>query len=590
MTRMQQREKHPWIYDVLLIVVLAAAAFLRLRGANWGELQHQHPDEGFLVSVVSAMRAHECIDPNIEIDLCPPEQQRWMGIGDYFNTAKSTLNPHNRGYAFFVYGTLPMFIVRYTAELSGQTDVGALKLLGRQFSALADLGTIFLLYLIVARLYNRRTALLAAAFSAFAVMQIQQSHFFTTDLFVNLFAFLAIYFVVEIVTRESVVGNWELGIENRELETEEDESPTPEPESRFPSSASLLVRDPFTWLSIAFGVAFGMAMASKVNIFPLALLLPGAFSLRAWTIDRGRWTANDGQETRVDTVNGQLSTVSSYWTQIIIYLVVGGIAAFLAFRIFQPYAFDGIMPSEKWLANIAEQRVQARGDADLPWNLQWARRTHLYSFKNLTIWGLGLPLGILAWAGFLYMGWRILKGEWKHTLLWGWTAFYFTWQSLQFNPTMRYQLPIYPLLAMMAAWVVFKVAQVLKSQITNYRSPTARNVISKLVIVLGFLVLAATAAWAYAFHTIYVREEPRIAASRWIYQNVPGPINLHVQTTDGEFYSQPLPFFEGSTIQAGVPYDAHFNPQRDGLLTEVMLGYVVNPSAPPEFEQSSTDA
>jgi hypothetical protein len=56
------------------------------------------------------------------------------------------------------------------------------------------------------------------------------------------------------------------------------------------------------------------------------------------------------------------------------------------------------------------------------------------------------------------MGWRILKGKWRHALLWGWTALYFIWQSLQFNPTMRYQLPIYPLLAMMAAWFVFELA------------------------------------------------------------------------------------------------------------------------------------
>jgi len=50
------------------------------------------------------------------------------------------------------------------------------------------------------------------------------------------------------------------------------------------------------------------------------------------------------------------------------------------------------------------------------------------------------------------MGWRMLKGEWRlHMLLWGWTAFYFAWQSMQWNPTMRYQLPVYPLLALMAA-------------------------------------------------------------------------------------------------------------------------------------------
>ena len=43
-----------------------------------------------------------------------------------------TLNPHNRGYAFFVYGTLPLFIVRFTAEMTGNLGFDALKLLGRR--------------------------------------------------------------------------------------------------------------------------------------------------------------------------------------------------------------------------------------------------------------------------------------------------------------------------------------------------------------------------------------------------------------------------------------------------------------------------
>ncbi len=114
-------------------------------------------------------------------------------------------------------------------------------------------------------------------------------------------------------------------------------------------------------------------------------------------------------------------------------------------------------------------------------------------------------------------------------LLWGWTAFYFGWQSLQFNPTMRYQLPVYPLLAMMAAWVVFEVARPLHSPVSNRQLHRISSITRKLAIPLGILVLMATALWAYAFHTIYVRDEPRIAASRWIYQNVPGPINLRYE-------------------------------------------------------------
>ncbi|MBN1453680.1 MAG: glycosyltransferase family 39 protein, partial [Anaerolineales bacterium] len=541
------KDNHPWIYDLLLIVVLAAAAFLRLRGVDWGELQHQHPDELFLTGVVANLRAHECIDFDVPIDVCPPDRQRWMGIGDYFNTATSTLNPHNRGFGFFVYGTLPLFIVRYTAEILGQTDYSALKLLGRQFSALADLGTIFLLYLIVARLYNRRTALLAAAFSAFAVMQIQQSHFFTTDLFINLFAFLAIYFAVLILeNREQRIEN--SGSDRTQLTT-------------FKS----LITSPLFLLSLAFGFAYGMAMASKVNIFPLALLLPGAYAIRL--------IQNKEERKRFLTTD--------HWKLITVYLLAGGLAAFIAFRIFQPYAFDGLLPSEQWLANIAEQRVQARGDADLPWNLQWARRTNLYSFENLTIWGLGLSLGILAWAGFLYMGWRILKGEWTYALLWSWTAFYFIWQSLQFNPTMRYQLPIYPLLAMMAAWCVFSLFRNPVPSVTTAKRANWRTILASIV---SIVVLTATAAWAYAFHTIYLRDEPRMAASRWIYQNVPGPINLrYAARTEVQ---QPLPVPAGTTIQTALPYVTPFSVahhvgddrvQFYGPLTEVFLPYVAVP-------------
>ena len=80
-----------------------------------------------------------------------------------------------------------------------QQDQPDVKILGRQLSALADLFTILLLYLIVSRMYGRRVGVLASLFSALTVMQIQQSHFFTTDLFVNAFAFLAIWFAVEIL-------------------------------------------------------------------------------------------------------------------------------------------------------------------------------------------------------------------------------------------------------------------------------------------------------------------------------------------------------------------------------------------------------
>ena len=582
------RFRHLWLYDVLFLLVLALAGYLRLTGVNWGEGQHQHPDENFLSGVLGSLQAHKCADATIPVEACPVEQKQWIGIGDYFNSATSTLNPYNRGYSFFVYGNLPMTLVRVAVEALNQPDA---KILGRQFSALADLLAILFLYFIVSRMYGRRVGLLASLFSALTVMQIQQSHFFTTDLFVNAFAFLAIWFAVAILGYEeqgsgiSKTDIIEQGMGNPELsETPPNSSQLPlpgpqpgNPRSTITYSLLSLFRNPLVLLSIGFGFAFGMAMASKINIAPLAILLPGAFILR-YIVKKAQGgilseaSASAGEDDRLSSFLRSQQT--DYWMLVIVCLIAGGLATLISFRIFQPYAFHGLGLNPQWVANIKEQRIQATGGADLPWELQWARRTHLYSFTNLTLWGLGLPLGILAWAGFLLMGWRILKGEWRHALLWGWTAFYFGWQSLQFNPTMRYQLPVYPLLGMMAAWFVFELARL------NVQTFKSLNLSRILAGVLGISVVALTAIWAFAFHSIYTRDEPRIAASRWIYQNIPGPINIQIQT-GGSTYNQPLPFQIDGSIQAGQPYDTTFTAQRSGIVDSVTLGHAANEFASP---------
>src|SRR5512140_1558432 len=195
-------EKRGWIYDVLLISVLMMGTYFRTVGLNWDADQHLHPDERFLTMVESALQVKKCALPNTALEACPADEIRWLGFGDYLNTAASPLNPQNRGYGFFVYGDLPIVMVRYIAEWLGQVGYDQVNLVGRQVSALSDLLTILLLYIIVSRLYNRRVALLGAAFSSLAVLQIQQSHFFTVDVVANFFIFLALFFAVEIVVRK----------------------------------------------------------------------------------------------------------------------------------------------------------------------------------------------------------------------------------------------------------------------------------------------------------------------------------------------------------------------------------------------------
>lgn len=536
---------------LLLALVLIAGAYFRMVGSDWGEQQYLHPDERFLVWVGS--------------DIMPVDS-----LGEYWDASTSTLNPNNRGHGFFVYGTLPLFTARYLVEwIYGHSGFAEMLAVGRPLSAAADLLIVLLVFLIGTRLFNRAVGLLGAAFSALAVMQIQQSHFYTVDNFVNLFTWLALYFALSIAAHRPPQA---------EPEPEPDPAVSefdPQPDPPAPQSwLSRLVRHPFFWLSVGFGFALGSAMASKVSAFPAAALLPAAFALYLWKLPPAE------RERRLGPV--------------IVYLGIGAFVSILVFRVFQPYAFSGpgffgLKPNPTWISNITELRNQSAGDVDFPPALQWARRSITFSGQNLTLWGLGLPLGLLAWAGVLWAGGRMLRrlgrdpGWHAPALLWAWTVLYFAWQSTAFNPTMRYQLPVYPGLALFAAWAVWALYSLGRRKVgeaVENGSLPARL----FAILAGALVLALTFGWAWAFTRIYTRPVTRVEASRWIYQNVPGPINLHLQAEGGGSYHQPLSLPYDATLTAEQPLRTTFLAQASGQVQEVNLAHLVDQTLTPGLQ------
>ncbi|MCX8070526.1 MAG: hypothetical protein N2738_08490, partial [Thermodesulfovibrionales bacterium] len=72
------------------------------------------------------------------------------------------------------------------------------------------------------------------------------------------------------------------------------------------------------------------------------------------------------------------------------------------------------------------------------------------------------------------------------------------------------------------------------------------------VIGLSVLVLGLTAGWAIAFDGIYTRPVTRVEASRWIYQNVPGAVNVSIRTPTQEVH-QPLAFNSLVVLQRNEP-------------------------------------
>jgi 4-amino-4-deoxy-L-arabinose transferase-like glycosyltransferase len=433
----------PWIYDVLLLYILVMGGFFRYIGITWGDWQYLHPDERFLVWVGSDIQP---ISTPPEALGTPPDtvNNPWRASpaytypdctswGGYFDASCSPLNPNNRGHPFYVYGTLPMFLTRYMVQwIYGHSGFNEMTVVGRSLSALVDLLSVLLVYAIGSRLFKKPVGLLAAAFAAFTVLNIQQAHFFTMDTFFSFFTLLAVYFAVRVSQVEPPPKATQANETNGAYSRSPDDGEG-EPVQAWRSYLVTIIKHPYFGLSIAFGIALGCAVASKLSAAPVAFVLPVAFGVVIWrksTHERSAWLV-----------------------KAVIYLGTAAFVSLLVFRILQPYAFlgpgfFGLRPNPQWVSNIKEQRAQAAGDIDFPPSLQWARRPLWFSAQNLVAWGLGIPLGILALAGFLWAGWRMLKGDWqKHAVLWLWGGFYFVWQSLQLNPTMRYQLPTNPLLA-----------------------------------------------------------------------------------------------------------------------------------------------
>ncbi len=198
-----------------LALILLIGAALRFYGFNWDQNHHLHPDERHIVASVV---------PKIGM----PPLREWPEFfnpllvreateehPNFFDPETSPLNPH-----FFAYGSLPLYLLRLVANLLSllvplsrlftswpslaealttfgrSSDYDWLTGLGRVLAALAGTANIYLTYLVGKRAYSHRVGLLAATLSTLTVFEIQVSHFFAVDIFLNLFVLLVLYFAL----------------------------------------------------------------------------------------------------------------------------------------------------------------------------------------------------------------------------------------------------------------------------------------------------------------------------------------------------------------------------------------------------------
>ena len=366
---------------VALVAVITVAAALRFFGLNWDQGHALHPDERFLVMVANDSKLPE-------------------SFGEYLDPNRSPLVPYNTKYGFFVYGTLPTTVLKLVAQPFDTDHFGGLLQTGRALSAVADIGTVVLVWLLAWVLCRKERDLppflpsVSALLYATTVFPIQQAHFFTVDSFANFFSIAAL------------------------------------------TCAVLASNGGIRWV-VAAAVMTGAAIGCKLSAL---LILPLIGVLCVLTAAKNACAGSIKPALRSFAVRG---------------LTFGAIA-YLSLRVCDPKFFadaNFLVPliNPKFLANIRElKNLTSYSEWPFPPSLQWLSKTpFVFPLTNLIVYGLGLPLAALCVVGFVQL---LRKRDVVISMILVWGLSFFLYQASAFVHSMRYFLVLYPMLALAAGY------------------------------------------------------------------------------------------------------------------------------------------
>ncbi|HNR96236.1 MAG TPA: DUF2298 domain-containing protein [Anaerolineae bacterium] len=534
----------PYFVPLCLVAILLLGAYFRFTGVNWDDYTHLHPDERFVWMV--------------ELSLNWPKS-----IAQYFDTATSPLNPYNVG-SSYIYGTLPLFVTKAVGQA---LHVGGDKihLVGRVLAGLYDLATVWLMYLIGKKLYGKVAGLLAALFTTTLVIHIQQSHFFSADSCVAMFVVLTFYWCIWVAER----GRWSdffwmglsygLAVSSkinvalfgvvmalacvlrlyRLLQEPEPAEPAPAalPENEVRENGAGLKQALMDWKLTLGGIRFAFRVEPPPAEAGDAVVteLPAAERVQPEAASAEPVAA---QPVAAEPEREALAEPSRPdWLeagfQVALRFAVALVVAFLAFRIAQPYSFQGpgffgIKLAPAWLKDIKYWAQAADGVIDLPFNMFWTSRAPvLYSLQNMVLWAVGVPLSLAAWAGWLLAWYELLRHrKLNHALVLLWTTFFFLYQSTRFGKLSRYLTPFFPFMAMLAGYLLVQLwrkVQMWREEWPARRAGSGRAVRWLTIAAVAFtlFVTVGSVSWAYAFSRIYTRPLTRVTASLWVYDNIP---------------------------------------------------------------------
>ncbi len=227
-------------------------------------------------------------------------------------------------------------------------------------------------------------------------------------------------------------------------------------------------------------ISLGLALASKISallFFPLVIVIIGSNNKREF---------------------------KRFFLESISLLLV----SFFSFRLFSPYNFKGFIGfNPQFISNLKTLKSFDNPETWFPPAVQWIKtKPIIFPAINLFFWGLGPILGVVVLFSLVSFVRELVRERKPNYLVLSliWVAFLFIFQGVQFVKTMRYFLPIYPHLALLAG---------------SFLSSRLKNGWQKLAVALLLVI------YPLMFINIYSHPHTRVQASEWIFKNVsPGKI------------------------------------------------------------------
>lgn len=210
------------------------------------------------------------------------------------------------------------------------------------------------------------------------------------------------------------------------------------------------------------------------------------------------------------------------------------IMSLFTFLICQPYAY---LDFQTFWQQAQQQSQMTKSAFTFPYTLQYVDTIpYLYHLKNLVLWGLGIPLGIISLIASIWIiSLKILRASYKvdgTVVLLSFFLIYFAITGQFAVKFMRYLLPLYPILCLFSARLF---QAFIKFPLTKF---------------ILMLTLTSTMLWAFAFTQIYTRPNTRVLATHWINQNLPPGSKIAVEHWDdrvpltGNYQFLEMPLYE----------------------------------------------